>query len=84
MYFYLKGLSTNHMIGSNFQRVGQKVTSGHVNGEQVLGKVTGHVIVNSCLGPKTLIDYSLNPDPKSQHQSQVPKSQIRTWTYLNE
>ena len=32
-YFIDMGLSINHVIGSNGQRVSQKVTSGHINGE---------------------------------------------------
>ena len=78
------GLSINHVIWSNGQRVGQNVTLGHVNGEWVLGKVMGHILVNSCQakGPKPLLT-NLNLDTKSQHQSQVPKSQIRIQTYLN-
>ena len=71
------GLSINHVIWSNSQRVGQNVTLGHVNGEWVLGKVMGHILVNSCQakGQKPLLT-NLNLDPKSQHHSQVPKSQI--------
>ncbi len=79
------GLSINHVIGSNGQRVGQNVTLGHINGEWVLGKVLGHILVTSCQakGPKPpLTSLKLKLDPKSQHQSQVPKSQIRIQTYL--
>ena len=68
------GLSINHVIWSNGQRVGQNVTLGHVNGEWVLGKVMGsHLSQNlSSQGPKTPID---KPESGSKVPTPLPSSQ---------
>ena len=78
--FLYKEISINYEVGSNDQKVGQYVTLSHVNGEWVLGKVTGNILVNSCQAwarkPKTPIEkLKLNRDPKSQPNIPVPSSQ---------